>query len=143
MNATVLNQEGRQQTLIMGCYGMGITRMVAAIIEQKHDDKGISWPTSVAPLDVHLLALNYHKSEAVKNAADTLYSDLLAAGFTVLLDDRKERPGVKFADADLLGLPHRITVGDRNLADNNIEYQRRTEADSRLLPLTDAIAALS
>lgn len=143
MNATVLNQEGRQQTLIMGCYGMGITRMVAAIIEQKHDDKGICWPDSVAPLDVHLLALNYHKSDAVREAADKLYVELQAAGFSVLLDDRKERPGVKFADAELLGLPHRITVGDRNLAEAQIEYQRRTDATSRLLPITDAIAALS
>jgi len=143
MNATVLNKEGRQQKLIMGCYGMGITRLVAAIIEQKHDDKGICWPAAVAPVDVHLLALNYDKSAGVREIADALYAELQAAGFSVLLDDRKERPGVKFADADLLGLPHRITVGDRNLSEGKVEYRRRNESDNRLVPVTDAITVLN
>ena len=143
MNATVLNKEGRQQGLIMGCYGMGITRLVAAIIEQKHDEQGICWPDSIAPVDVHLLALNYGKSETVTQTADTLYADLQAAGFSVLFDDRKERPGIKFADADLLGLPHRITVGERNLAEGNLEYRRRSDAENRLVPIKDAVAVLS
>jgi len=140
LNATVLNAEGRQQTLIMGCYGMGITRLVAAIIEQCHDDQGICWPATVAPADVHILGLNYGKSAEVTNAADTLYDTLRAEGLSVLLDDRKERPGIKFADADLLGIPHRITIGDRNLKNGEVEYRRRTDADSELLT-PDAVVA--
>lgn len=140
LNATVLNAEGRQQTLIMGCYGMGITRLVAAIIEQCHDDNGICWPDTVAPADVHILGLNYGKSAEVTHAADTLYDTLRAAGLSVLLDDRKERPGIKFADADLLGIPHRITIGDRNLKNGEVEYRRRTDPDSELLS-PDAVAA--
>jgi len=140
LNATVLNAEGRQQTLIMGCYGMGITRLVAAIIEQCHDHQGICWPASVAPADVHILGLNYGKSVEVTSAADALYDTLRAEGLSVLLDDRKERPGIKFADADLLGIPHRITVGDRNLKSGEVEYRRRTDADAELLS-PDAVVA--
>lgn len=140
LNATVLNAEGRQQTLIMGCYGMGITRLVAAIIEQCHDDSGICWPESVAPADVHILGLNYGKSAEVTAAADAMYNSLQAEGLTVLLDDRKERPGIKFADADLLGIPHRITIGDRNLKNGEVEYRRRTDTDSELIA-PDAILA--
>jgi len=139
MNATVLNDQGRNQTLIMGCYGMGITRLVAAVIEQCHDDNGICWPESVAPADVHILALNYEKSAEVKQTADRLYTELMDQGFTVLLDDRKERPGIKFADADLLGIPHRVTVGDRNLKEGNVEYKKRTDTDAQLIA-PDAIA---
>ena len=142
MNATVLNKDGREQTLIMGCYGMGITRLVAAIIEQQHDEAGICWPDPVAPADVHILALNYDKSEAVRSAADELYSELRAAGLAVLLDDRKERPGVKFADADLLGIPHRVTVGDRNLKEGKVEYRRRRDTDAQLVA-PDEILALA
>ena len=121
----------------MGCYGLGITRLVAAIVEQRHDDRGICWPPAVAPADVHVVALNYPKSDGVRAAADRLYDELGDAGFVVLLDDRAERPGVKFADADLIGLPHRITVGDRHLADGRVEYRRRTDSEDTLLALDD------
>ena len=133
LGATVLNKEGRQQVLIMGCYGLGITRLVAGIIEQCHDDNGICWPEAVAPAHVHILALNYDKSDAVREASDALYAQCREAGFQVLLDDRKERPGVKFADADLLGIPHRVTIGDRNLKSGEVEYQRRTESEAQLI----------
>ncbi len=143
MNATVLNAEGRQQTLIMGCYGMGITRLVAAIIEQCHDDNGICWPDSVAPADVHILGLNYGKSAEVTAASDRMYDTLRAQGLRVLLDDRKERPGIKFADADLIGIPHRVTIGDRNLKNGEVEYRRRTAADSELMTPDAVLARLT
>ena len=142
LGASVLSQEGREETLLMGCYGIGITRMVAAIIEQKHDEQGICWPEAVAPADVHIVALNYHKSDAVREAADKLYADIHASGRTALLDDRPERPGVKFADADLIGLPHRITVGDRGLKSGEVEYRRRTDSDNQSLPLADVLQQL-
>ena len=143
LGATVLNKEGRQHVLIMGCYGMCITRLVAGIIEQCHDDNGICWPEAVAPAHVHILALNYDKSDAVREAADALYAQCREAGFQVLLDDRKERPGVKFADADLLGIPHRVTIGDRNLKTGEVEYRRRTERDSELVEPSSVLARLA
>jgi len=143
LGATVLNKEGRQQVLIMGCYGMGITRLVAGIIEQCHDDNGICWPEAVAPAYLHILALNYDKSDAVREASDALYTQCLEAGFQVLLDDRKERPGVKFADADLLGIPHRVTIGDRNLKTGEVEYRRRTDSEAQLINPADVLSRLS
>jgi prolyl-tRNA synthetase len=128
LNAEVQDSDGVTRTLIMGCYGMGVTRLVAAIIEQCHDDNGIVWPTAVAPYQVHVLGLNYTKSDAVRAAADDIYGQLQAFGVDVLLDDRDERPGVKFADADLLGIPHRIVVGDRNLKSGMVEYRTRDSA---------------
>ncbi len=142
MNATVLDPDGKSLIPIMGCYGMGITRLVAAIIEQNHDDDGICWPEPLTPFDVHIVALNYAKSEPVREAADRLHEELSAKGFSVLLDDRGERPGVKFADADLIGLPHRITVGGRALKEGNVEYRRRTESDNRSVPLADVAGCL-
>ncbi len=140
LNATVLDQHGVSQTLIMGCYGLGVTRLVGAIIEQCHDDDGIIWPAPVAPFAVHLLALNYNKSDAVRTAAEQLYTDLRAAGIETLLDDRDERPGVKFADADLIGVPHRIVIGDRNLKAGEVEYRTRASADTLNLKLDAAVA---
>ncbi len=139
LNATVLDRDGATQTLIMGCYGMGVTRLVGAIIEQCHDDDGIVWPTPVAPFLVHVLGLNYTKSDEVRRAADRIAAELEAAGHEVLLDDRDERPGVKFADADLLGIPHRVVVGDRNLKTGQVEYRSRADAAS-LLVQVDRIA---
>ncbi len=131
MDATYLDEAGRSQAMEMGCYGIGVSRIVAAAIEQHHDDKGIIWPMSMAPFLLVIVAIGYGKSEMVKTAADTLYAELAAAGFDVLLDDRDERPGVMFADAELIGIPHRITVGERGLKDGVIEYQpRRTEPGS-------------
>ncbi|HEX7036439.1 MAG TPA: proline--tRNA ligase [Pseudomonadales bacterium] len=130
MDATVLDQDGRSLAPIMGCYGIGITRLVAAVIEQNHDDVGIKWPEPIAPFHVHLVPLNYHKSEAVRRAADALYRRLQEANVEVLLDDRDERPGVKFADADLIGIPHRVTIGDRGLKDGVLEYHDRRTGET-------------
>jgi prolyl-tRNA synthetase len=135
LGATVLDQAGLTQTLIMGCYGMGVTRLVGAIIEQCHDENGIVWPEPVAPFAVHVLGLNYTKSEAVRDASDRIAAELEARGIEVLLDDRDERPGVKFAEADLLGIPHRIVVGDRNLKSGQAEYRRRRDTDSLLIDI--------
>jgi len=135
LGATVLDQAGLTQTLIMGCYGMGVTRLVGAIIEQCHDENGIVWPEPVAPFAVHVLGLNYTKSAAVRDASDRIAAELEARGIEVLLDDRDERPGVKFAEADLLGIPHRIVVGDRNLKSGQAEYRRRRDADSLLIDI--------
>ena len=125
MNVTIQDPSGRDVAPIMGCYGFGVSRIVAAIVEQRHDDSGIVWPDAVAPFDVHIVALNNIKSAAVRDVADNLHRDLEAAGFAVLFDDRDERPGVKFADADLIGIPHRVTVGERGLKDGTVEYRRR------------------
>jgi prolyl-tRNA synthetase len=129
MNATYLDEEGKSQAMEMGCYGIGVSRIVASAIEQHHDERGIVWPTSMAPFLLVIVAIGLGKSEQVKNAADTLYADLTAAGFDVLLDDRDERPGVMFADAELIGIPHRVTLGERGLKDGVIEYQPRRAAD--------------
>ena len=125
MNVAVQDPSGRDVAPIMGCYGFGVSRIVAAIVEQRHDDSGIVWPDAVAPFDVHIVALNNIKSAAVRGVADNLHRDLEAAGFAVLFDDRDERPGVKFADADLIGIPHRVTVGERGLKDGTVEYRCR------------------
>ena len=133
MQATFLDRDGQASAPIMGCYGMGITRMVAAIVEQHHDDRGICWPEPTAPFRVHIIALNYGKSEAVRRASDELLAQCTAAGVEALLDDRNERPGVKFADADLLGIPHRITVGERGLKSGQVEYRARRGSDTTLI----------
>ncbi|MDP1862882.1 MAG: proline--tRNA ligase [Thiobacillus sp.] len=125
MDATYLDEAGKSQPMEMGCYGVGVSRIVAAAIEQHHDDKGIIWPKAMAPFLLVIVAIGYGKSEMVKTAADNLYAELKAAGHDVLLDDRDERPGVMFADAELIGIPHRITVGERGLKDSIIEYQTR------------------
>ena len=142
LGATVQDAGGAQCTLTMGCYGMGVSRLVGAVIEQCHDDAGILWPEAIAPFQVALVPVNYGKSEAVREAADALYAELRAAGVDVLLDDRDERPGVKFADMDLLGLPHRIVIGDRGLKDGVVEYQNRRGGEGENLPLGEAKAKL-
>ncbi len=125
MNATYLDEAGQARTMEMGCYGIGVSRIVAAAVEQHHDDKGIIWPATMAPFLLVIVVIGYGKSEELRNVADTLYAELSAAGIDVLLDDRDERPGVMFADAELIGIPHRITVGERGLKDGVIEYQPR------------------
>ena len=109
----------------MGCYGIGITRIVAAAIEQNNDERGIIWPAGLAPFEVIITPIGYHKSEAVKQASDELYESLMESDVEVLLDDRNERPGIMFADADLLGIPHRVTIGDRSLKEDSVEYKTR------------------
>ncbi|MFN2288414.1 MAG: proline--tRNA ligase [Chromatocurvus sp.] len=130
MNAAVLDEHGRQATLHMGCYGIGVSRIVAAAIEQNHDARGIVWPPTMAPFTLVIVPLNMQKSEAVAASAEALYAQCIEAGLDVLLDDRNERPGVKFADMELVGIPHRITIGDRALADGELEYKGRRDEDS-------------
>jgi prolyl-tRNA synthetase len=133
MGATVLNEAGKAVPLVMGCYGIGVSRVVAAAIEQHHDERGIVWPKAMAPFDVAIVPMKYYQSAAVKAAADDIYRELQAAGFEVLLDDRDERPGVMFADMDLIGIPHRLVVGERGLAENKIEYKARSQAEPKLV----------
>jgi len=140
LGANVLDQDGATKTLIMGCYGMGITRLVGAIIEQCHDENGIIWPQPVAPFAVHIVALNYTKSDAVRTTADRLHQEFIALGIETLLDDRDERPGVKFADADLIGIPHRIVIGERNLKAGDVEYRTRRSTDT-LTVTVDTVTA--
>ncbi|MDZ7783770.1 MAG: proline--tRNA ligase [Halioglobus sp.] len=134
MGATVLGENGKSTTVSMGCYGIGVSRIVAAAIEQNHDERGIIWPRSMAPFQLAIVPLNMQKSEAVANCAQALYAQLLEAGIEVLLDDRNERPGVKFADMELIGIPHRIVIGDRALAEGTIEYRNRRQTESQHVP---------
>ena len=133
MKAAVQGEDGRNQTLTMGCYGIGITRVVAAAIEQNHDDRGIIWPAALAPFQVAILPMNMHKSFRVKELAEELYATLRAKGIDVLLDDRKERPGVMFADMELIGIPHTIVLGDRNLDNDEIEYKARRAGEKQMI----------
>ena len=131
MKATVQAPDGSNRVMEMGCYGIGITRIVGAAIEQNHDENGIIWPDPLAPFDVVLVPINMHRSDAVRDAAEALYTELRDLGLEVLLDDRDARPGVKFADAELIGIPHRVVIGDRGLADGRYEYRHRRETESR------------
>jgi prolyl-tRNA synthetase len=139
MHASVLDEQGKAVTMYMGCYGIGVTRVVAAAIEQSHDDNGIIWPEAIAPFQVVLVPINYQKSAGVQQAADSLYEQFNAAGIDVLLDDRDARPGVKFADSELMGIPHRIVIGERGLAAGNLEYRHRRGTESTEIPLADRV----
>ncbi len=134
MDATVLGDEGRALHPWMGCYGIGVTRVVAAAIEQNHDDSGIIWPDAIAPFQIALVPMNAHKSQRVREESEKLYAELTAAGFEVLLDDRDLRPGAKFADHELMGLPHRLVVGDRGLDKGELEYKGRRDSDATMVP---------
>jgi prolyl-tRNA synthetase len=142
MGASVLDEQGRSVTLYMGCYGIGVTRVVAAAIEQNHDERGIIWPEPIAPFGVVLVPLNWAKSSRVREASEALYRELADAGIDVLLDDRDARPGVKFADSELLGIPHRVVVAERGLDAGRLEYRHRRAAENEELPLDGAAAAL-
>jgi len=137
MKASVLDEAGQAVTLLMGCYGVGVTRIVAAAIEQHHDERGIIWPEALAPFHVVLIPLNLQKSARVRERADALYAQLGAAGIEVLYDDRDARPGVKFAEAELLGIPHRIVLGERGLEAGTCEYRHRPASDNQDMPLAD------
>ncbi|WP_129140353.1 proline--tRNA ligase [Modicisalibacter coralii] len=139
MNATVLDENGKPATLWMGCYGIGITRIVAAAIEQNHDAAGIIWPDAIAPFQVMLVPMNAHKSQRVRDTAERLYETLRDQGFDVLLDDRDTRPGVKFNDQELIGIPHRIVIGDRGLDNGELEYKGRRDTDNTMIP-ADSVA---
>ncbi len=142
MNATVQNQDGKEIPMAMGCYGIGVTRTVAASIEQNHDEKGIIWPEPLAPFDIVLIPINMHRSDKVREAAEALYAELQAKGFEVLFDDRDARPGVKFADAELIGIPHRVVVSDRGLENGELEYRHRRDEDSRMMKRDAALEML-
>ncbi len=142
MNVTCLNESGESVVLTMGCYGIGVSRVVAAAIEQNHDENGIICPDAIAPFHIALVPIAMHKSQRLQEAAAGLYDDLVAAGFDVLFDDRKERAGVMFADSDLIGIPHRLVVGERGLDAGQIEYKARRDADSQMVPLDDLIGFL-
>lgn len=142
MGATVLDENGKPQTMMMGCYGVGITRIAAAAIEQNNDDKGIIWPLSIAPFEAVICPINMVKSEAVKAAAEALYAELQEAGIDVLFDDRPLRPGAMFADMELIGIPHRFVVSDKLLANNEIEYRDRRQPESEVIARAEVLAKI-
>lgn len=142
MNATVLDEQGQNQVMIMGCYGIGVSRVVAAAIEQNHDPRGIIWPQALAPFQVALLPMNMHTSERLREATERLYDELRAAGIDVLLDDRKARPGVMFADMELIGVPHRIVISERGLEAGKVEYKGRRDANNQEVPLPQILTFL-
>ena len=135
LNAMVLDEGGRQVTMTMGCYGIGVSRVVGAAIEQHNDDQGITWPTAIAPFTLALIPMQMKKSQRVRDAAETLYNELRAAGIDVLFDDRDARPGVMFADMELIGIPHRVVIGERGLDNGELEYRARKDSENRMLPL--------
>ncbi|MBN6044266.1 proline--tRNA ligase [Citrobacter sp. ku-bf4] len=139
MKAAVQGEDGRNQILTMGCYGIGVTRVVAAAIEQNFDERGIVWPDAIAPFQVAILPMNMHKSYRVQELAEKLYAELRAQGIEVLMDDRKERPGVMFADMELIGIPHTIVLGDRNLDNDDIEYKYRRNGEKQLIKTGDIV----
>ena len=144
MNATVLDDTGKAVVMQMGCYGMGVTRLVGAIIEQNHDDRGIIWPEVLAPFHVIIIPINAHKSEAVSEVSENLYKELTVKGVEVLLDDREGmRPGAKFADAELMGIPHRVVIGDRGLKTGVVEYLHRSTGENKEVKLDDLYALIS
>jgi len=142
LKCSFLDENGQSQFMEMGCYGIGVSRIVGAAIEQNHDDRGIVFPPAIAAFEVCIVPMGYNKSEAVKEAADALYAELKASGVDVLLDDRNERPGVMFAEMELIGIPHRIVVGERGLAASKLEYKGRSDAEAQLLPIADTVSFL-
>jgi prolyl-tRNA synthetase len=140
LNAKVLDENGKSITMTMGCYGIGVSRVVGASIEQHHDEKGIIWPATIAPFQVALLPMQMKKSQRLREAAEKLYAELTDAGIEVLFDDREVRPGVMFADCELIGIPHRIVIGDRSLDNSEVEYRARTDTDNSMIPMQDIIS---
>ena len=143
MQAEVLNEAGQLQTLTMGCYGLGISRVVAAAIEQHHDERGIIWPAAIAPFQLVIIPVNANRSTAVMDATQNLYQHCIQHGIDVLWDDRAERPGVMFADSDLIGIPHRIVISDRLMEQNAVEYKARNQAEAEIIPMDDLLALLN
>jgi prolyl-tRNA synthetase len=140
MGATFTAEDGTAKPFEMGCYGIGVTRIVGAAIEQNHDDRGIIWPDPMAPFTVAVIPLGMQKSEAVRDAAEKLYAELAGAGVEVLMDDRGERPGVMLADQELIGIPHRVVIGDRGIKEGMVEYQHRRDAEATKVPLAQVAA---
>ena len=142
LNCCYLDEAGKSQVMEMGCYGIGVSRIVGAAIEQGNDDKGIIFPAAIAPFQLAIVPMGYHKSETVKAAADKLYAELTAAGIDVLLDDRDERPGSMFADMELIGIPHRVVVGERGLKQGQLEYKGRQDAEATMIEAGGIVAFL-
>ncbi|MEZ8991123.1 proline--tRNA ligase [Vibrio breoganii] len=142
MNCSVLGPDGKSTILEMGCYGIGVSRVVASAIEQNHDDNGIIWPEAIAPFQVAIVPMNMHKSERVKEAAEKLYADLTAQGIEVLFDDRKERPGVMFKDIELVGIPHTVVIGDRSMDNGHFEYKSRRDGEKVPVEMDNIVAHL-
>jgi prolyl-tRNA synthetase len=142
MNLTFLDESGKSRVIEMGCYGIGVSRIVAAAIEQNNDVRGIIFPDRIAPFAVIIVPIGISKSARVREAAEQLYGELTENGVEVLLDDRDERPGIMFAEAELIGIPHRVVIGERGLKDGNIEYQARREAKPDVVPFADAVQFL-
>jgi prolyl-tRNA synthetase len=142
MNATYLDESGKPQLIEMGCYGIGVTRILGAAIEQNHDERGIVWPDAMAPFTVVVCPIGYDRSAVVQAAADKLHADLDALGIDVMLDDRGERPGAMFADWELVGIPHRVVISDRGLKEGKVEYQGRRESQATALSADGVLAHL-
>jgi prolyl-tRNA synthetase len=142
MNATFLDENGKPALMEMGCYGIGVTRLLGAAIEQNHDERGIIWPTAMAPFQVVICPIGYDRSPETKAAADHLYEDLLALGMDVMLDNRGERPGAMFADWELVGVPHRVVISDRGLKEAQVEYQGRRDTQARTVALAEIASFL-
>jgi prolyl-tRNA synthetase len=142
MKATVLDEKGSAVTMVMGCYGIGVSRIVAAAIEQNHDERGIVWPVSIAPFQVAIAPIHMHKSERLREAAEALYAKFTQAGIDCLFHDRNERPGVMFADLELIGIPWRIVLSDKGLDTGTFELKGRTDAEPRHVPLAEALTTL-
>jgi prolyl-tRNA synthetase len=142
MNATFLGDNGKPQHFEMGCYGIGVTRLPAAAVEQNHDERGIIWPDAIAPFTVVICPIGMGRSEAVKTEAEKLYGELLALGVDVILDDRDERPGAMLADWELIGVPHRVVLGDRGLKEGVVEYQQRRDTEATKLATNEVLGHL-
>jgi prolyl-tRNA synthetase len=142
MHASIQDKDGNDIPMSMGCYGIGITRIVGAAIEQNHDENGIIWPEPLTPFNVVLIPINMHRSENLREAAEDLYAELQAAGLEVLFDDRNARPGVKFADAELIGIPHRLVISERGLETGELEYRHRRDEESQMMKRDDALTLL-
>jgi prolyl-tRNA synthetase len=140
MNCVYLDEKGQPVPMQMGCYGIGVTRILGAAIEQNFDDKGIVWPDAIAPFELVLCPMGYDRSELVKAETDRLYAELQAAGIDVIVDDRGLRPGAMFADWELVGVPHRVVIGERGLKEGNLEYQGRRDAEASSVPAADMVA---
>ena len=142
MKAEFLDEQGQSRPMMMGCYGIGVSRIVAAAIEQKNDDKGIIFPSSISPFEIILTPIGYDKNDQVNKSTNDIYSQLIENGFDVLLDDRGLRPGVMFSESELLGIPHRITISEKTLAEDKVEYKNRSSAESEYVPLNSIISRL-
>ena len=142
MKAEFLDEQGQSRPMMMGCYGIGVSRIVAAAIEQKNDDKGIIFPSSISPFEIILTPIGYDKNDQVNKSTNDIYSQLIKNGFDVLLDDRGLRPGVMFSESELLGIPHRITISEKTLAEDKVEYKNRSSAESEYVPLNSIISRL-